>query len=166
MHLNVLPVRDTQELERFSAILTEVARWLVDKGQPLWHPEGLSPAALLERYRIGEMYLGWLACEPVAAMVLQEEDRTFWPDAPPGESLFVHKLAVARRYGGRGLSRSMLDAARDRALATGKAYLRLDCAAERPKVRGLYESYGFRCVGEGTVGPFDTAFYELRVRPV
>lgn len=132
----------------------------------MWHPEELSPTALLESYRIGEMHLGWLSHdEPVAAMVLQEEDRTFWPDVPPGESLFVHKLAVVRRYGGRGLSRSMLDAARDLALATGKAYLRLDCAAGRPRLRGLYESYGFRCVGEGRVGPFDTAFYELRLRP-
>jgi ribosomal protein S18 acetylase RimI-like enzyme len=165
MRLDVRPVRDMRDLERFSGILTEVARWLTVRGEPLWHPDELSPVALLESYRIGEMRLGWLAHEPVAAMVLQEEYRLFWPGVPPGESLFVHKLAVVRRYGGYGLSYSMLDAGRDLARATQKAYLRLDCAADRPRLRGLYESYGFRCVGEGRVGPFDTAFYELSLAP-
>jgi GNAT superfamily N-acetyltransferase len=154
-----------RDLERFSGILTEVARWRIGREEPLWRPDELSPAALLESYRVGEMRLGWLAHEPVATMVLKEEDRLFWPDVPPGESLFVHKLAVVRRYGGQGLSRSMLDAARDRALATGKAYLRLDCTADRPGLRRLYESYGFRCVGEGRVGTFCVALYELDLRP-
>ena len=41
-------------------------------------------------------------------MVVQESDEYFWPDVPKGESLFVHKLAVARRLKGSGVAAAML----------------------------------------------------------
>ena len=86
------------------------------------------------------------------------------PDAPEGESLFVHKLAAARRLKGRGAAAAMLDWARARASDQGRAYLRLDCAADRPKLCRFYEGYGFRRVGRRMVGRYDTAFYEMPLR--
>ncbi|WP_166395054.1 GNAT family N-acetyltransferase [Rubrobacter marinus] len=153
-----------EELERFSRVLLEVAGWLEAGGRPMWTADELAPGALLERYDLREMRLGVLDGEPAAAMVVQESDGVFWPGAPEGESLFVHKLAVARRLKGRGAAAAMLDWARARALEQGKAYLRLDCAADRPKLRRFYEEYGFRGVGRRMVGPCDTAFYELPLR--
>jgi GNAT superfamily N-acetyltransferase len=163
MPLEVRPVLDGRDLDNLARLLLEAARWLEEKGEPMWRPDELTPDALLAKYRPGEMRLGWLEGEPVATMVLQDEDPSFWPDAPTGEALFLHKLAVARRHAGRGLSHAMLNAAGEQARALGKAYLRLDCAAYRPGLRGVYELYGFRCVGRRMVGPFDTAFYELEV---
>jgi ribosomal protein S18 acetylase RimI-like enzyme len=78
--------------------------------------------------------------------------------------LFVHKLAAARRLKGRGAAAAMLDWARARASEQGRAYLRLDCAADRPKLCRFYEEHGFRRVGRRMVGPYDTAFYELPLR--
>jgi len=163
MPLEVRPVLDGRDLDNFARLLLEAARWLEEKGEPMWRPDELTPDALLAKYRPEEMRLGWLQGETVAAMVLQDEDPFFWPDVPAGESLFVHKLAVARLYAGRGLSHAMLDAAREHAEALDRAFLRLDCAAYRPGLRGVYERYGFRYVGRRLVGPFDTAFYELEV---
>ncbi len=42
--------------------------------------------------------------------------------------------------------------------------LRLDCAADRPKLCRFYEDYGFRRVGLRMVGWYDAAFYELPLR--
>jgi GNAT superfamily N-acetyltransferase len=164
MRLDVQPVVTEGDLERFSRVLLEVAAWLEAKGEPMWTSDELAPAALLERYGWGEMRLGLLSGEPAAAMVVQEHDEFFWPDVPEGESLFVHKLAAARRLKGRGTAAAMLDRAKAEASEQEKAYLRLDCAADRPKLCLFYERYGFRGVGRRMVGPYDTAFYELPLR--
>lgn len=157
-------VTTEEDLKGFSGVLLEAARWLEAEGQPMWAPDELAPAALLERYDLEEMRLGVLSGEPVAAMVVQESDEHFWPDTPRGESLFVHKLATVRRLKGRGVATAMLDRARASATHLGKDYLRLDCAADRPKLRRFYEDYGLRRAGRRMVGPHDTAFYELPLR--
>ncbi len=164
MRLDVRPVTTEEDLERFSRVLLEVAGWLEAKGQPMWAAEELAPGALLERYDPAEMRLGVLSGEPAAAMVVQESDEFFWPNVPEGESLFVHELAAARRLKGRGAAAAMLDWAKARASEQERAYLRLDCAADRSKLCRFYEAYGFRRVGRGMVGPYDTAFYELPLR--
>lgn len=130
----------------------------------MWTADELAPGALLERYDPAEMRLGLLYGEPAAAMVVRERDDFFWPDVTEDESLFVHKLAAARRLKGRGVAAAMLDWARVRASERERSYLRLDCAADRPKLCRFYEDYGFRRVGRRMVGSYDTAFYELPLR--
>jgi GNAT superfamily N-acetyltransferase len=164
VRLDVQPVSTEEELERFSCVLLEVAGWLEAKGQPMWRADELTPGALLERYGLEELRLGLLSGEPAAAMVVQESDGFFWPNVPEGESLFVHKLATARRLKGSGVAAAMLDWAKTRARKQGKSYLRLDCAADRPKLCRFYEQYGFRRVARRMVGPYYTAFYELPLR--
>ena len=164
MRLDVRPVITEEDLGRFSGVLLEVAGWLEAKGQPMRTADELAPGALLGRYDPREMRLGLLSGEPAAAMVVQESDELFWPNAPEGESLFVHKLAAARRLKGRGAAAAILDWAKARASEQGRTCLRLDCAADRPKLCHFYEGYGFRRVGRMMVGPYDTAFYDLPLR--
>ena len=56
----------------------------------------------------------------------------------------MHRLVVRRRFKGQSLSTSLLQWAADRAREMGKRSLRLDCDASRPKLRALYERFGFR----------------------
>ena len=149
------------ELPVFSGVLQGVARELAARGVGLWAPEKLTPGELLRAYRIDELRLGWLDEQPVATMVLQGRDRLFWPELTGDDTLFVHKVAVDRAFAGRGLAATLLNAARDEALARGKLFLRLDTAADRPKLRALYEGYGFSPVDERVVGRFTVARYEL-----
>ena len=109
------------------------------------------------------MYLGFYEGEAVAGMILLANDPLFWPDVRPGESLFVHKLAVVPKAQGQGMAAQMLAFALDRAFEQGKRYVRLDTAAERPKVRAFYEQHGFVHVGERKVEQFDAALYEKKV---
>lgn len=164
MRLDVSPVTSEEDLERLSRVLLEVAGWLDKRGQRMWAADELAPGALLKRYDPREMHLGLISGEPAAAMVVQKSDEFFWPEVHEGESLFVHKLGVARRLKGSGVAAAMLDWTKARALEQGRAYLRLDCAADRPKLCHLYEEYGFHRVGRRMVGPYDTAFYELPLR--
>lgn len=94
--------------------------------------------------------------------MLSEQDPLFWP-AAGDDSAYIHKLSVRRRFAGGRVSRQMVAWAHAEAIRLGKTYLRLDCSAERPKLCGFYTSLGFRMVERRMVGPFDEAFFELRL---
>jgi GNAT superfamily N-acetyltransferase len=152
------------ELEVFSGLICGVAQELEDQGQKLWDQEWLQPQALLDTYGLESMHLGWINGEPVATFVLLETDPDFWPDILEGESLFIHKVVVARAWKGQNLSLQILDYACQQVLERGKKFLRLDTDATRPALCNLYENYGFVRVGRRLTNDFDYALYELEVR--
>jgi GNAT superfamily N-acetyltransferase len=152
------------ELETFSGLICGVAQALENCGEKLWEMEWLQPQALLEKYGLESMHLGRINGEAVAAFVLLETDPDFWPDIPEGESLFIHKVVVARAWKGQNLSSQVLDFAAQQVLERGKKFLRLDTDATRPALCNLYEHYGFVQVGRRWIDDFDYALYELEVR--
>ena len=154
----------SDELETFSGLICDVAQALEDRGQKLWDQEWLQPQALLEKYGLESMHLGRIDGEVVAAFVLLETDPDFWPNVTVGESLFIHKLVVARAWKGQNLSARALDFAVSQVLERGKKFLRLDTDATRPALCNLYEQYGFTRVGRRLANDFDYALYELEVR--
>ena len=152
------------DLEVASEILTEAARWLIERGDPLWQPNELVPERLRAQAEDGTLHLGLLHREPVATLVLQWQDRIFWPDLPPGESAFLHRLAVRRRVAGKGVARALIAWAEEQALAAGRSFLRLDCSASHPGLGRYYEVAGFQRHSEGTLGAFPFLRYQKRLR--
>jgi len=75
----------------------------------------------------------------------------------------MHRLAVKRRFAGGDVSIALLDWAAERVRALRHPYLRLDCEASRPRLRAMYERYGFTYHSDRCVGPYLVARYELRV---
>ena len=75
-------------------------------------------------------------------MYLHNADTLFWPQDPPGEAFYVHRLAVARNFAGRGFANAMLRWAEAETLNQGRRFLRLDCEP-RPKLLALYQKAGF-----------------------
>jgi GNAT superfamily N-acetyltransferase len=75
----------------------------------------------------------------------------------------VHRLAVRRAFAGQGVSVALLEWTVDRARTLGKRYLRLDCDADRPRLRALYERFGFRLHSYRQVGSYYVARYELQI---
>ena len=96
-------------------------------------------------------------------MKFQLEDTEFWPDVPQTESAFVHRLAVRRRFARRGISSALLSWAVERARSLCRDYLRLDCEASRPKLRAVYERFGFVHHSDRQVGPYFVSRYQYRV---
>ena len=130
------------------ALIREAAAWLIAKGEQLWGPNETSYDELVQVARAGELVTGRVggdghsADELAACMYLHHEDRLFWPHAAPSEAFYVHRLAVARKYAGRGYAHAMLDWAAEEVRNRKRTHLRLDCEP-RLKLLALYRSAGF-----------------------
>jgi GNAT superfamily N-acetyltransferase len=141
-------------------LLIEAARWVDALGEVMWEEGELSPERIAAEVEEGQFFLAVVDGEIGGAIRFQLEDRLFWPDLSRSDSAFVHRLVVGRGYKGLGVSTTLLQWAVDRARAMGKRYLRLDCDASRPKLRALYERFGFRVHSFRQVGAYYVARYE------
>ncbi|HET9358167.1 MAG TPA: GNAT family N-acetyltransferase [Vicinamibacterales bacterium] len=147
-------------------LLIEAARWVDALGEVMWEEGELSPGRIAAEVEKGQFFLAVVDGEIGGAIRFQLEDRLFWPDLAQSDSAFVHRLVVGRRHKGLGVSTVLLQWAVDRARAMGKRYLRLDCDASRPKLRALYERFGFRVHSFRQVGAYYVARYEFPLERV
>ena len=147
------------------AMLLEAARWVDALGVRMWDERELASDRIASEIRVGQFFIADFDGDPAGVIRFQLEDRLFWPDVPQHDSAFVHRLVVRRRYQGQGVSTALLEWAVDRARALGKRYLRLDCDEARPKLRSLYERFGFELHSFRHVAPYDVARYEYPLSP-
>lgn len=151
------------ELPLCAGILESTARNLQARGEALWPYSAMTTQRLTQQYPPESFRLGWLDGQAVATMVLLSADPDFWPNALADEALYLHKLGVPPEFQGQGLARRMLEAAVSEARVSGCTFLRLDTTWNRPKLRAIYEQFGFEVRGRGLVQGYDVALYELRV---
>lgn len=152
-----------QEAGAVSDILREAAHWLEESGMPLWREDELKSADIAADVAAGLFFLAEVSGDAAGVVRFQLEDFTFWPDVPRGETAYVHRLAVRRRYAGSGVSKALLYWAVERTRALGRQYLRLDCVASRPRLRSVYESFGFRHCDDRQVGRYYVSRHEYDV---
>lgn len=126
----------------------------------MWQDDELIPSRIAGDVDTGLFFIAECDAEAAGVVKFQLEDRQFWPDVPQGESAFVHRLAVRRRFAGRGISSALLSWAVERARSLRRGYLRLDCEASRPKLRAVYESFGFVHHSDRQVGPYFVSRYQ------
>lgn len=146
-----------------SAILTEAAQWLAQTGQVMWRDSELLPERIAADVAEGLFFLAECDGVPAGTVKFQLEDPLFWPDQPTGEAAYVHRLAVRRQFAGNGIAQSLLDWGARRTRSLNRCYLRLDCEASRPKLRAIYERFGFKHHSDRQVGPYFVARYELKI---
>lgn len=149
------------DLEAASGVLTATATRLAERGELLWPLPSLTPERLLRHYPPESWRVAWRGEQAVGTFALLDADPLFWPEDPPGEARYLHKLGVHPDAQGQRLAHRLLDEAARETREAGCAFLRLDTAAARPKLRALYESGGFRAVDERTVKGFFVVRYEL-----
>ncbi len=148
------------DVENVASVLREAARWLEQSGMLMWRDDELLPARIAADVADGLFFLAECEGKTAGVVKFQLEDLFFWPDMPPGQSAYVHRLAVKREFAGGGVSTALLRWAAERARSLGKKYLRLDCEASRPKLRAVYERFGFRHHSDRQVGPYFVSRYE------
>jgi GNAT superfamily N-acetyltransferase len=151
-----------QDTEKVADILREAARWLEQSGSMMWRDDELLPARIAADVEAGLFFIAERDGEAAGVVKFQLEDTMFWPDVPPKESAFVHRLAVRRRFVGGGISSALLGWAVERTRSLGRDYLRLDCEASRRKLRAVYEKFGFVHHSDRQVGPYFVSRYEYR----
>lgn len=103
--------------------------------------EAKSRSGHIER---GLYHVGFEAECAVGVFRLQSRDPAFWPEISDGTSAYLHKLAVLPERQGRGFAHELLRHAVTLTRENHLRFLRLDCVAGRPKLRAVYESFGFR----------------------
>jgi len=144
-------------------MLEEAARWVDALGEIMWDEGELSPDRVAREIAAGQFFIAEVEGDAAGAVRFQLEDRLFWPDLIEPDSAFIHRLVVRRSYKGGGVSTALLSWAVSHARARGRRYLRLDCDASRPKVRAVYERFGFRFHSFRQVGAYYVARYEYPV---
>jgi GNAT superfamily N-acetyltransferase len=88
----------------------------------------------------------------VGVFSVADEDEAIWGERERGEHLYLHRIARAAAYPGRGLIGAVLAWARARRVALGRAGLRIDTWASNAALVAFYERQGFRVVGRRRIG--------------
>ncbi|MVN85504.1 GNAT family N-acetyltransferase [Deinococcus sp. HMF7620] len=153
----------TGDLHAASGVLQASAAQLQARGRPLWPPESLTPERLAQHYPPHTWRVAWRGPQAAGTFCLLESDPPFWPDDPPGEALYLHKLAVHPEAQGGGLGAALLREAVTQTRAAGRPWLKLDTAADRPALQALYETFGFERCGQRRVFEFEVVLYRLAV---
>jgi GNAT superfamily N-acetyltransferase len=146
-------------------MLREAAKWVEElDGTIMWVEGELEEPCVGAEVDAGMFVVAEVDGRAAGAMRFQLEDRLFWPDLEgSADSAFVHRLAVRRTFAGQGISTVLLQWAVDRARQLDRKYLRLDCDAERTRLRALYERFGFRLHSYRQVGAYYVSRYELQI---
>jgi GNAT superfamily N-acetyltransferase len=139
---------DLGDLTGALALLAAAAEWLHRRGVRQWPRGGFGPERIEPLIAAGTLYVldDGLGEGPAATVALDGcADPEFWtPEDDPSSALYVHKLAVARSWSGRGIGEALLGWAGLRVLATGRRWLRLDCAKDNPALQDYYRGLRFR----------------------
>lgn len=149
----------SKDILTISDILDEAAQWLEWHSLPLGREDEVSLEGIRPDIEAGLFYLAFYADVP-AGVIKFQEDPLFWSDVPDGDSAFIHRLAVWRIFAGGSVSTALLNWAVSHARVWASTTCDYDCAADRPRLRFVYERFGFLHHSDRQVGPFFVARYE------
>ncbi|MFC6617195.1 GNAT family N-acetyltransferase [Deinococcus radiophilus] len=145
-------------------VLRATAQSVMQRGHPeLWPPETLTVDALAQDYPADGWEVLWRGEDPVGCFVLMDPDPVFWTEKPPGEAMYLHKLAVHPSAQGQGLNRVLLERAEELTRAAHRRWLRLDTDVTRPGLQAIYDGFGFQTVDRKAVMGFEVFRYEKEV---
>lgn len=140
---------DECEIHIIEEILLDAVNWMSENGlQNKWNESNVKWTNLSKSYNINNFYIAYQDGIPAACMALTDYDPTYWPDIPKGESLYLHKVAVKRSFAGKGVSKELIDYAKNIVISNHINAIRLNCNQHRNKLRAVYEKEGFHLVEE------------------
>lgn len=125
-------------------IMLDAVLWMrKNKLENQWNEENIRWSYLSKSYKITDFYIDYENGAIAGCMAITDEDRKYWPEFSKGQSLYLHKLAVKRAFSGKGVSKNLINFAKELSVKRGANGLRLDCNYKRDKLRGVYENEGF-----------------------
>ena len=140
--MRVLETALLGDAEVLHALREAAARGLVERGIRQWLPGEVDVRTVREQIEAGEWFLQRRDGRVVAALRFLWSDSLFW-GVQPDDAAYVHGLVIDRRHVGEALGAGALRWAAERALAAGRRYLRLDHAADNPRLARYYRELGF-----------------------
>lgn len=163
MDINLRQVRNT-EFDAVYGILHENAIWILSKGIIQWPLDWLESIRPEIKAAIeSELFYAVEVDNTLAAVIeIRSTPEDLWNNNQD-EALYIHKLAIQRKYADRGLGRNILDLIKLKARQKNIEFLRLDCVAHNDKLRAYYESCGFNLKGIVDAGDVNLALYEYKI---
>lgn len=123
---------DLKTRGHFAEILEEARAWQKTNGSEGWdYP--FDDEWLLPRIQRGELFLGFIGQEPVAAFRILWEDRPYWGMREIGDSIYLHTFVVRRSKAGQGIGEAVISKIASMGLTSGRD--KSDSIAHSP-VRG------------------------------
>ena len=152
------------ETTRASALLEVAGKPRRPNDPPLWSGRDIAPARCLEWQGSAELFGGFEGGDLAAVFCLHMNDLALWPEAAPGEALYLHKLAVRPESRGAGWTAAVVEWAAAIARQRGIRSVRLDTVAGSRLV-SFYEARGFRLADKRLFhrDPHDLVFMELPI---
>jgi ribosomal protein S18 acetylase RimI-like enzyme len=142
-----LELAHEEDMDCIVTILQAAAAWLESKGIEQWQwPNQFSRVRIANEVQNGQFWVARCHNEVIGTFKLQDTDPVFWPEDGVA-ALYLHSLAIDRRFAGCGLGRELLRRAEFMAAARNKEFLRLDCMAENPILCEYYRHAGFEPCG-------------------
>lgn len=158
-----------QDMDKAVAVMREAGNWLLTSGKnpnKWWHPDSLTTDFLLRYVKPHEFYVITVDGISAAAVVLQITDTPQWNHIDgdhPKRALYIHWLCVARKFAGKGMPSRLIALAEATARDKKLRFLRVDTNADEPKLRRMYESWGFVGIAERNEGYRKTIFYQKEI---
>ncbi len=156
----------TSESDIVFDILHENAIWLLSKGIFQWPLDWLESihSEIKSSIESGLFYAVEINNNNLSAVIeIRSTPEEIWQN-DAADALYIHKLAICRKYADSGLGRNILTLIKSQALQQNIEYLRLDCVAHNTKLREYYESCGFDLKGIVEAGEVNLALYEHQIR--
>lgn len=134
----------SEDIPIVADILSAAAVDLQVRGLALWSPSDIGVSVITPHVLGGLYHVGLEGGVAVGVFRLEAADPVFWPEMAAGSAVYLHKLAVHPARQGQGCAHRLLTHAVTLARDRGAGFLRLDCMGGRPKLRRVYEGFGFR----------------------
>jgi len=140
-------------------ILLDAAQWLRSQGLQQWGHflDGYGRDDIANSLNNGTVYLLVKKDHVVGTVTIQltpdEWDHYIWGDVDLEQSIFIHRLALARSEAGRGLGKTILQWIETEIdLPVPKKFIKLDCVGDNPKLNQFYLRNGYRFMGNASEG--------------
>ncbi len=141
-----------QDQDKAIEVLRHVSRWMRANGLDFsewWDPDRFSRDFFKPYAAPEDFYVAEVNGKPAACIILQNTQQNMqdWTSID-GEStppaLYLHYLAVDREYANQGISQELLKFTDRLAKKLKLPRVRLDTNADEPKLRKLYEDFGYK----------------------
>lgn len=162
--LTVAPAT-ADDLPEIRAVLIGAQAWLASRGIAQWM-RPLPEEWIAAKIAAGEFLLARHEGRVVAVVRVLRSDALFWNDVAGDDALYVHSLAVAREFAGRGIGAALLDWIGAQAKREGRSHLRLDCLAGNAALGAYYRKLGFAPRGLVEVGGEQMMRFEKSIGPL
>jgi len=162
-------VAEPEDTHEVMSLLVNTAEWLLKRGSSQWSGllRGEDSHNTPEAVNRGEVYLFKQDSQIVGMVMLLKSqspwDQEIWGEENQESALFLHRLAINRKFAGKNMGRSIMKWVEDSAPAMGSTIIRLDCLASNSTLNEFYKGLGYTYVGNATNAYGEYSKYEKKV---